>query len=90
MNEPKLIKILKKLKEELPYFSDGRIDYSNSKIAPVIKVFVKYSNKVLLLKRSDKVATYKNKWNTVAGYIDEIKPVKQKAMEELQEELGRL
>ena len=31
---------------------------------------------------------YKEKWNTIAGYLDELKPVKDKILEEVSEELG--
>jgi len=34
------------------------------------------------------VRAYQNIWNTVAGYVDEIAPIKDKILEELQEELG--
>jgi isopentenyldiphosphate isomerase len=69
-------------------FPDGRIDYSNSNIAPVITVFLRYKDEILLLKRSDKVRTYQGKWNTVAGYLDDLKPIREKILEEIQEELG--
>ncbi|MBN2603345.1 MAG: NUDIX domain-containing protein [Candidatus Thermoplasmatota archaeon] len=83
-----IIKLVKKFADKLPIFSDGRIDYSNAKTAIVVTVFIKFNKKILLLKRSDKVSTYRGKWNTVAGYIDEIKPVEEKIYEELKEELG--
>ena len=86
IQEQKILNIIKEFSERLPKFSDGRIDYSNSNIAPVIIVFIKYKNKILLLKRSDKVRIYQGKWNTVAGYLDEIKPIQEKALEEIQEE----
>lgn len=73
--------------KSLPRFPDGRINYSKSERAPVINCFVKYKDKVLILKRSNKVLAYKGKWNSVGGYIDENKPVKEKAIEELEEEL---
>jgi 8-oxo-dGTP pyrophosphatase MutT (NUDIX family) len=73
---------------ELPRRPDGRIDYSHSDKAPVVTCFVKCGDRILLLKRSDKVRTYRGKWCTVAGYIDEPKPVRAKALEELHEELG--
>jgi len=79
---------IKKFSDKLPKFPDGRIDYSNSKIAPVITVFIKYQDRILLLKRSDKVSNYHGKWNTVSGYLDEVKPVKNKILEELKEELS--
>ncbi len=79
---------IKEFANKLPKFPDGRIDYSSSNIAPVITVFLKYKDKILLLKRSTRVRTYQGKWNTVAGYLDEVKPIYEKITEEIQEELG--
>ncbi|MFH1523004.1 MAG: NUDIX domain-containing protein [Patescibacteria group bacterium] len=80
--------IIKEFASRLPKFPDGRIDYSNSDSAPVLMVFVKYKDKVLLLRRSDKVRVYKGKWNGIGGYLDELKSVKEKVLEELTEETG--
>jgi 8-oxo-dGTP diphosphatase len=88
MDEQQVMKKIKELAEKLPKLPDGRIDYSNSALAPVLTVFVKHGNKILLLKRSDRVSTYKGKWNTVAGYLDEPKPIREKIMEEVKEETG--
>lgn len=88
MNEKNALNLLKRFSDGLPKFEDGRIDYSNSDKAPVITVFVRYKDKILLLKRSDKVRTYQGKWNTIAGYLDEVKPIKEKVLEELREEIG--
>ena len=84
--DSKLKKTLKQF-ESLPRFPDGRINYKDSKKAAVLTCFVKFKDKILLLKRSDYVWTYKGKWNTVAGYIDEDKPLKEKVLEELREEI---
>lgn len=80
--------VLREFSEKLPKFSDGRIDYSNSNKAPVLTCFVKYGDKILLLKRSDKVRTYQGLWNSVAGYLDDFRSLEEKALEELREELG--
>ena len=88
MNEAKILDLLKKFSKKLPHFEDGRINYSDSNEAPVVTIFVKYKNEILLLKRSDKVRTYREKWNTIAGYLDEVKPLKEKVLEELREEIG--
>lgn len=87
MNEQKILEVIKQFAERLPKFPDGRIDYSNSNVAPVVTVFVKYKEKILLLKRSDKVRVYQGKWNTVAGYLDELRPIREKVLEEIKEEL---
>lgn len=72
----------------LPRFPDGRIDFSQSEKAPVVTCFVRWQHRILLLKRSAAVRTYQGKWGTVAGYIDEPRPVGEKALQELHEELG--
>ncbi len=82
------LEIIKKFYDKLPHFPDGRINYADSDSAPVLNVFVKCDREILLLKRSDKVGNYKGYWNTVAGYLDELKPIGEKALEEFQEELG--
>ena len=86
--EEKILTVIKDFSKKLSKFKDGRIDYSNSDIAPVITVFIKYKDRILLMKRSEKVLAYKKKWNTVAGYLDEIKPIQEKVVEEIEEELG--
>ena len=88
MDEQKILENIKQFAKKLPKFSDGRINYSDSNIAPVITIFVKFKEKILILKRSDKIGTYKNKWNVVAGYLDELRPVKDKVLDEIKEELG--
>lgn len=79
---------LEEFNKTLPKFSDGRIDYSSSKIAPVITVFVVASGSLLILKRSDEVGNYKGKWNAISGYLDELRPIREKVLEELHEEVG--
>ena len=72
----------------LPRFPDGRIDYTNADKAPGLSCFIKYEDKILLLKRSDKVMAYKGQWFCLGGFIDEPKSIRQKVLEELHEELG--
>lgn len=86
--EKEILKTVEKFSKKLPKFPDGRINYSNSDSATVITVFIKYKEEILILKRSNKVATYQGRWNTVAGYIDELKPIHEKIIEEINEEIG--
>lgn len=80
--------IVEEFAKKLPRFTDGRIDYSESESAPVFTCFVKCQDRILLLKRSGNVGTYQGKWNAVSGYLDELKPLKDKVIEEIEEELG--
>jgi isopentenyldiphosphate isomerase len=86
--EEKILKTVEEFSKKLPKFKDERINYSNSDTAPVITVFLRYRDRILLLKRSNKVLTYKGKWNAIAGYLDEIKSIREKVLEETKEEIG--
>jgi len=87
-SEQKIQELIQHFSNTLPHFPDGRIDYTNAHTAPVLTIFVSYEKKILLLKRSQHVHTYKGKWNTIAGYIDEPRPLKEKIQAELNEEIG--
>lgn len=82
------LELLKEFTKNLPRFEDGRIDYSHSDVAVTVTCFVKHEEDILLLKRSHKVKEAKGKWCAVTGYFDEIKPVMEKAIEEVEEEVG--
>ena len=53
----------------------------------VITVFLTRNKKLLLLRRSQKVGTYRGCWAGVSGYLDTDDPIEQ-AWTELHEELG--
>lgn len=86
MDPDSIPEIVKKLSKTEKKFSDGRINYSNEMNCAVLTIFVMYKGKLLLMKRSNKVGTYKGKWMTVAGYYDEPVPIRKKVEEELREE----
>ncbi len=87
-DEQRAMKTIERFADSLPKLPDGRIDYTDSDTAPVVLVFVKCGDRFLLLKRGDKVGVYKGRWNVVGGYLDEPKPVREKALVEVREELG--
>src|SRR3989338_9189804 len=72
----------------LPRFADGRIDYTHAAEAPVLNCFVLHKGKLLLLLRSGEVGWMKNRWHIVAGFLDEERTLREKIIEELEEELG--
>lgn len=63
-------------------------DYTHARSAPVITIFVKYREKFLLVKRSEKMLTYQNVWSCVAGFVDDDKSMEEKIVFEMDEELG--
>lgn len=70
-------------------FPDGRINFTRARSAPVMTIIVRREGKLLLLKRGEKVSTYRGRWHAVAGYFDEPgRTVEEKAREELREEIG--
>jgi 8-oxo-dGTP diphosphatase len=86
--ETEISRILSEISAERPHFDDGRINYHEAKRALVLTVVVRSEGRLLLLKRSQKVYTYKGLWSTVAGYFDEPRPAADMARQELQEEIG--
>ena len=88
MDEKEVIKKIAELDKALPHFPDGRINYRDTSYAPVITVFLKFKDEILIVKRSQKVGTYKGKWNAIAGYLDRPEPIEPKALGEVQEETG--
>ena len=83
-----IAEIIKGFSENLPKFPDGRIDYSTSASAPVIIIFVKVGEEILILRRSKEVFAYRGQWSVNAGFLDDTRPIQEKVMEELIAEIG--
>ncbi|TAL49007.1 NUDIX domain-containing protein [Patescibacteria group bacterium] len=64
------------------------IDYTHARSAPVLAIYVKYKDKFLIVKRSDKHLTYQGLWSCVAGFVDDEKTMEDKVEFEMEEELG--
>jgi len=54
----------------------------------VVTCFLKHGGKILVLKRSEKVGTYRGKWSAVAGYIEKGESPDDTARKEMREEVG--
>lgn len=54
-----------------------------------VTCFLLHNDKVLVLKRSDKVGSYQRKWGAVTGYVEEYdKDLTERAVTEIMEETG--
>lgn len=71
-----------------PKFDDGRIDYSDVRVCPVVNCVVRCGEMVLLTRRGEDVIAYPNTINGISGFIDEIKPLEDVLYQELSEEVG--
>lgn len=54
----------------------------------VVTCFLEYDNKILLLRRSERVGVYRGRWAGVSGYIEEGNTPYEQALEEIREETG--
>ncbi len=66
----------------------GQIDFTHARWAPVMNCVVKCKDKILLVQRSKELNFYPGYWNGISGFLDDGKSLKEKAEEELREELG--
>ncbi len=66
----------------------GQVDYTHIRYAPVLNAVVVCRGKVLLLQRSSGMRSYPNHWCGVSGYLDDDRPVEDKARQEMLEEVG--
>lgn len=66
----------------------GQIDYTDIRYAPVIACAIQCGDRILILRRSSNMKFYPGLWNGVGGFLDDKKDVKDKAYEELKEELN--
>ena len=54
----------------------------------VVSCILEHKGKILLLKRSNQVSTYKGRWGVVAGYIEPNETPIETALKEIHEEAG--
>lgn len=66
----------------------GQVDYTNIRWVPVINCVVRHGEKILLVKRSDKVGWYPGYWNGISGFLDDHRSLEQTVKDELAEEVG--
>jgi 8-oxo-dGTP pyrophosphatase MutT (NUDIX family) len=54
----------------------------------VVTSFLEHGDKILILRRSDKVRTMKHKWGGISGYIESNETPLERALKEIKEEVG--
>jgi isopentenyldiphosphate isomerase len=90
----KLKNILYKLDSELPKIEMNHkkvFDFNNADLIAAIHCYVLNSkDRLLVVKRSDKVGSFRNLWFPITGMYDQIVNPGKMALEELEEEVGIL
>ncbi|MBU5689191.1 MAG: HAD-IA family hydrolase [Candidatus Aenigmarchaeota archaeon] len=79
-----VIYVIKDISELLKHLDHGELMFIRKSVAAIVK----YDGRILLLKRSDKVATYKNQWAVIHGRIEDGESVEKRAELEVKEETG--
>jgi len=64
------------------------VNVKNAEVKPVVTCFLRHKDKILILKRSDKVRTSKGKWAGVSGYVETGERPEETAFKEIREETG--
>ena len=54
---------------------------------PVVTAFLRYGDRVLVVRRSRKVGSYPGRWSAISGYLEDSTPLQQ-ALREIREETG--
>ncbi len=54
----------------------------------IVTSFLKFGDRILILRRSDKVSTYKGRWGGVSGFLEGDEKPFERAMKEIEEETG--
>jgi ADP-ribose pyrophosphatase YjhB (NUDIX family) len=79
---------LEQLTAAYPRFDDGRIDYTHTRVCPVVTCITVHDGAALLTHRSDKVQHHAHTWSGVGGFMDELVLPEEMALRELEEEVG--
>ncbi|MCK4445130.1 MAG: DUF126 domain-containing protein [Thermoplasmata archaeon] len=67
---------------------DGSVDVKDVEETHVVTSFIENDGKILILKRSEYVGTYQGKWAGVSGYVEEGEVPLERAVREIEEEVG--
>jgi PncC family amidohydrolase len=80
--------IMRKVASYSFFFAINHIIGWELRTRKVASSFVEYNGKILILKRSKRVGSYRGKWGVVSGHIEEGETEEQTALKELLEETG--
>ena len=68
-------------------FIGRKMNQTGLKKRTVVTAFLSHGGRVLLVRRSDRVGSYRGRWSAISGYLEEPTPLQQ-AWREIREETG--
>lgn len=66
----------------------SRVELPDVVARPVVSAFLRNRGRFLVLRRSDRVGTFKGRWSAVSGYIEGREGSRERAAQEIREETG--
>ncbi len=66
----------------------GRLDLPDVVEKPVVSAFLRNRGRVLVLRRGERVGSFRGKWSAVSGYIEGREDPRRRAVQEIREETG--
>ncbi|HET9721928.1 MAG TPA: NUDIX domain-containing protein [Candidatus Saccharimonadales bacterium] len=88
IDESELPRLIAAALKKYGLYEGKAVNYRQANIAPVVMCTLSCNDKILIAKRAQGLADAEGYWSTINGFIDEIKPVKEFARQEIREELG--
>ena len=82
------VNVLNNVREQKFKPKPGQTDYTGIRRAPVVNCVVQYGDKILLVRRNERMKFYPGYWNGISGFLDDERSVRDKAQEEVREEIG--
>ncbi len=68
--------------------TQGEGGSSSLTVKNVVTVFVSHHRRILLLRRSDRVGSYRGRWAGISGYVEQNEDPLRRAVKEISEEVG--
>jgi 8-oxo-dGTP pyrophosphatase MutT (NUDIX family) len=66
----------------------GTLELPDVKAVPVVSVVLRNRGRILIVRRSDSVGTFRGRWSAISGYLEGREPPRSRAVREVREETG--
>jgi 8-oxo-dGTP pyrophosphatase MutT (NUDIX family) len=66
----------------------GILELPDVKAVPVVSVVLRNRGRILIVRRSDSVGTFRGRWSAISGYLEGHEPPRSRAVREVREETG--